>query len=287
MKQALLLISLLIASCVAASDVPGGYQPNGTPAMNSENGYAEPFQMFDNLYYVGDSWVSAYIIKTSEGLILVDTLAPHFGRWIPENLKKLGLSATDIKYVLVTHGHSDHVGGAHFFQQTYGSKIVMTQADYELAAAQASKSAAPSDFVAPAVDIVATDSGELTLGDTTLRLYITPGHTRGCLSIDFFANSGGNRYRAFINGGNGTNFEGVEQARMYANSVARIRRISQTPPVVEVNLSNHPRMNQLFQRREKMADSGSSSPFVDAGAFSTFLDILEDRGNQKLQEEIR
>ncbi len=89
-----LLAVLFFIPTTAASDI------DRIPAMTQKNGYVEPFQIFDNVYYVGDQWVSAYIIKTNKGLILIDTLEFPYGKWIPKNLEKLNLNAQDIKYIL-------------------------------------------------------------------------------------------------------------------------------------------------------------------------------------------
>jgi metallo-beta-lactamase class B len=97
----------------------------------------EPFQIFDNLYYVGTDWVSCYALTTSEGIVLIDALYGDLPILAVENLELLGLNPTDIRYVLVTHGHFDHAGGAAFFQETFGARVGMTQADWDLAAIEA------------------------------------------------------------------------------------------------------------------------------------------------------
>ena len=75
--------------------------------------YIEPYQAFDNVHYVGVCWVSAWLVKTSAGVVLIDTLHEPFADQLIENIKKVGVDPADIKYVLMTHGHFDHVGGAY------------------------------------------------------------------------------------------------------------------------------------------------------------------------------
>src|SRR5688500_3378956 len=88
--------------------------------------YAEPAKVFDNLYFVGTLPVSAWAITTSEGIILIDSLYDYsVEEEISNGLKKVGLDPAQIKYVIVTHGHDDHVGGAKFLQYRYGAKIVL------------------------------------------------------------------------------------------------------------------------------------------------------------------
>lgn len=137
--------------------------------------YAEPAKVFDNLYFLGQTEYSVWAVTTSQGIILVDTIFDYsVEAEVADGLKKLGLDPTQIKYAIVSHGHSDHSGGAKFLQDKFGTKIVLSAADWELL----EKGRDP----APKRDVVATDGMKLTLGDTTLTLYVTPGHTLGTLS---------------------------------------------------------------------------------------------------------
>jgi metallo-beta-lactamase class B len=118
---------------------------------------------------------SAWAVTTSAGIILLDTLYDYsVEAEVVEGLRKLGLDPQSIKYAIVSHGHGDHSGGAQYLQQTFGTKIVLAAADWELL--ERGKGARPRR------DVVASDGMALTLGDTTLRLYVTPGHTLGTLS---------------------------------------------------------------------------------------------------------
>ena len=77
----------------------------------------EPFQIFDNLYYVGIEWVGSYLLVTSDGLILIDSLHEPYVETSAENIRKLGFDPADVRYVVGTHGHFDHVGGHAYYQE--------------------------------------------------------------------------------------------------------------------------------------------------------------------------
>ena len=131
--------------------------------------------MFDNLYFVGQSEFSAWAVTTSAGIILIDTIFDYSVEdEVAGGLKKLGLDPESIKYAIVSHGHADHSGGAKFLQDKFGTRIILTAADWDLLDR--------STGVKPRRDMVATDGQKLTLGDTTLTMYLTPGHTLGTIS---------------------------------------------------------------------------------------------------------
>lgn len=165
------------AAPAAATPAPAAKvtAPAVKPVPERSKWYAEPVKVFDNLYYVGMTEYSAWAVTTSEGIILVDTLYDYsVEAEVVEGLRKLGLDPTTIRYAIISHGHADHSGGAKYLQDELGTKIVMSADDWALVER--------GDGSKPRRDVVATDGMKLTLGDTTLRLHLTPGHTLGTLS---------------------------------------------------------------------------------------------------------
>lgn len=156
--------------------------------------HVEPAKVFDNLYFVGQSEYSAWAVTTSAGIIIVDAI---FGYSVEDEvvggLRTLGLDPAQIKYVLVSHGHADHSGGAKFLQERFGARVILSAADWDLL----DKSAEPK----PKRDMVATDGQKLTLGDTTLTMYLTPGHTLGTISTLIPVKDGGRQHLAAAWGG--------------------------------------------------------------------------------------
>jgi len=242
-----------------------------SPAAAQQDAHpVAPFKMFDNLYYVGIDWVSAYVLKTSGGLIMIDTLYDNFTEHAVKSIEQLGMNPKDIKYVIVTHGHNDHVGGVKTIQMLSGAHVAMADGDWTM-------SKLPRD-------IVVKDGDTLTLGDTTLKLYLTPGHTPGVTSIEFPVFDGGKQFKAFIFGGHGQNFTGVQTTETYIKSVKRVMTLAAGS---QVPITNHPDPFQIVQKGEKVASRkpGEPNPFVDPEGFSKWLSQLATNAEKKLDDE--
>ena len=212
----------------------GGGRAGGAPAAPArETWYAEPQKVFDNLYFVGQTEYSAWAIRTSQGIILLDAIYDYsIEAEVDEGLRKLGLNPADIKYVIVSHGHLDHAGGAKFLQEKYAARLIMSAADYDLLDQQ-------NPAWKPKRDLVATDGMKLTLGDFTMTLYLTPGHTEGTISTIFPVRDGNAKHTVATWGGTLFNF-GANRPRLvsYAQQAERFREIA-TKAGADVMLSNH------------------------------------------------
>lgn len=173
-------LPLFNALCVAPPPIQpqGGSQaaapPQAPAAPPRSEWYAEPTKVFDNLYFVGQTAYTAWAVVTSEGIIVIDPLFEYsVEEEVVIGLTTLGLDPKRIRYVLVSHAHRDHVGGAALLQERFGARVVMSAADWDLLETD------PGQWPKAKRDIVATDGQRLTLGDTTLTLILTPGHTLG------------------------------------------------------------------------------------------------------------
>src|SRR5437016_8982090 len=141
-------------------------------AAAQENSKPVPaFQIFDNLYYVGLDSVCAYILKTSGGLILIDTLYEEFADQIPKSMQQVKLNPKDIKYIIVTHAHTDHTGGANALQDLTGARVGMAEADWQMnsTGTYMSSRGERRQFKPIRRDLVIKEGDTLTLGDTTIR----------------------------------------------------------------------------------------------------------------------
>jgi metallo-beta-lactamase class B len=239
----------------------------------------EPFQVFDNLYYVGAKWVSAWLLETDQGLILFDALYGELTDLLIENIRGLGFDPDDVTYVIVTHAHFDHVGGARRFQDEFGSIVMMTETDWQMT----TQPAIYQDYPKPIRHLAASDGSTLTLGRTRLQFYETPGHTPGVLSTRFTVYDDGYPREAFMFGGVGLNFSGVERTESYINSVKRLQQMRG----IEVNIPNHEGSGDVFQRNEllKQRKEDEPHPFVDAEGYYSWLEDLLAAAEAKLVDE--
>jgi metallo-beta-lactamase class B len=218
----------------AAGPGRGGRRGGGPPPPPArETWYREPVKVFDNLYFVGMTEFSSWAVTTSDGIIIIDPVFDYsVEAEVVEGLKKLGLDPANIKYVLISHGHLDHAGGAKLLQERFGARLLMAGPDWDMVEKQ-------NPSWKPKRDMDVMDGQRLTLGDTTLTLYRTPGHTDGTVSTLIPVRDGNQRHLAALWGGTLFNF-GPDRARFtaYAQSAARLRDIVEKEGA-DVLLSNH------------------------------------------------
>jgi metallo-beta-lactamase class B len=192
----------LARACVAPQTAAGRDVAPG-PAPERATWFTEPAKVFDNLYFVGSKIHSSWALTTSDGIILIDTLFTYNSEEeIVGGLKKLGLDPAKVKYVIITHAHSDHVGGAKLMQDRFKAHIIMGGPDWD----SIEKSVNGYPEGKPKRDIVADDGQKLTLGDTTVTILTTPGHTRGTLSMTFPVKDHGRTLNVAYAGGTAFNF---------------------------------------------------------------------------------
>jgi metallo-beta-lactamase class B len=172
---------------------------------------------------LGEKEYSVWAVTTSQGIIVIDTIYDYsVDDEVVGGMKKLGLDPATIKYAIVSHGHSDHSGGARFLQERFGTRVYMPPADWDLLDRDTRAASKPKR------DLIVTDGMNLTLGDTTLTLYITPGHTPGTISTLIPVKDNGAPHLAAEWGGTAFNFARSPEAfRIYINSAERFRAIAE------------------------------------------------------------
>ena len=211
---------------------PARPAPTGPPAKSTWE--ADAVKVFDNLYFVGEKEYSAWAVATSDGIISLDTLVEYsVDSQIVGGLKKLGLDPPTIKYALVSHGHRDHSGGAHYLQDSFKTRVLLSAADWDMLEKNT------RDPSKPTRDMVVTDGQVLTLGDQKVTFYITPGHTMGTVSTIVPVFDRGIRHVAAAWGGTAFNFpHSKERFQTYVDSARRFSEIV-AKTGADVLIANH------------------------------------------------
>ncbi len=187
---------------------------NGPNTANGKGSAAAPSQLFDNLYYVGRTDVGAWVLRTSDGLVLFDTLytPEEAANIIEPGMRELGLDPAQIKLVVLTHNHNDHSGGMSYFRSK-GVRVMVSEADWGALGG------------VPNPESVIRDGQVVTFGDTSITLLLIPGHTPGTIAAMFPVFDRGQRHMALLAGGIGPT-GGVDQHRTAIASIARLSAVT-------------------------------------------------------------
>jgi metallo-beta-lactamase class B len=223
----------------ARSGQPGRAGAPPSPPDRSQ-WHTEPVKVFDNLYYVGEREYSAWAVTTSDGIIIVDPIYDYSVEdQVVGGLRTLGLDPATIKYVVVSHAHRDHAGGARYLQERFGARVLLSATDWDMLERTG------GSWPKPTRDMTVADAQRLTLGDTTLTFHHTPGHTPGTISTVIPVKDRGTPHLAVLWGGTAFNFTASpERPRRYwfdayIASAERMRAVAATAGA-DVFLSNHP-----------------------------------------------
>jgi metallo-beta-lactamase class B len=244
------------------------YVTNPAAAPARDTWYAEPARVFDNLYFVGGKLHSAWAITTKEGIILIDTIFPYNSEeLIVGGMKKLGLNPADIKYLLISHAHGDHIGGAEMIQSRYKARVVMGAPDWDSIARY------PNRFttMAPTRDIVATDGMAIALGETIVNVWLTPGHTPGTISYTFTVRDRGRPVNVAYSGGTAFNFvnntpvPGIRNFENYITSQQRMAGHAKAAGAT-VLISNHSEFDNAVNKNRMLAGRGDGPHPYEIGA---------------------
>jgi metallo-beta-lactamase class B len=256
---------------------PPGAAPAAQPAAAAA---PEPAKIFDNLYFVGVSGVSAWAITTSAGIIVIDSLnnPREAETFIEGGLRKLGLDPMQVKYVVITHGHADHYGGAQYLADKLKAQLVMSETDWNFLST-AQRSANPDRGPIPRRGMAVKDGDKLTLGDTTIEIVETPPHTPGAISLIIPLREGNARHVGALWGGIGFNFQRTEQNfTTYSSSVGKFANIARQRNV-DVQMANHPNFDNALIKIAalKTRTAGRPNPFVVGGEVQQrIFDVQQD-----------
>lgn len=254
-------------------EAPRANSPNDPPI--------EPTKIFDNVYVIGNQGTVAYVIDTSDGLLMIDSLgADQTETQLLPGFQKLGLDPAKVKVIVVGHGHADHFGGTPYFQEHYGSKIYIATADWDLMehppAGRGGKKGPPT--VLPKHDQEIVEGRPIVLGDFKIMPVAVPGHTPGSMGFIFPVKDNGKTRIAAMFGGTvlTPGIVSDEGLQTYLKSVAHFKEETKNAKV-EVELQNHPLMDPIQTKLDKLnaRKKGEPNPFVlGQGNYQKFVDVM-------------
>jgi metallo-beta-lactamase class B len=287
-----LLPILLVVSLGSLGPAPAGAQKD--PQSRSLNQPAEPFRILGNLYYVGASDVTSFLITTPEGNILLDGGFEETVPLIRENVKKLGFRMEDVKLLLNSHSHFDHAGGLADLKRITGAKLVAMDADAPLLARGGKGDFRFGDELAyppVAADRIVHDGDIVTLGGTTLTAHRTPGHTPGCTTWTMKVRDGGKSYDVVFLGSDTIN-PGVVLTNnpkypQIAADYARTYEVLKKLPC-DVFLASHGSFFDLKGKAERLRTRRTPetpNPFIDPQGYREHVKEREEIYRRQLAAE--
>jgi len=230
--------SAMAQTGAAAPNEPYSKTCRVTRARDNSIQNIEPFKIFDNLYLVGPCYVSVWLLTTPQGDILFDSTQEPYVDHVIDNIRKVGVDPKNIKYIILSHGHLDHVGGAAKIQELSGARVMAMEQDWQMMAAIDGK---PGNREGgginrmPKKDIVLHEGDHLDLGDQHLTFHWTPGHTPGVTTTEGIkVYDNGVPHTAILMGGGGYR-GGLKEAEQSLESAKKVAAIKG----VEVNLMIH------------------------------------------------
>jgi metallo-beta-lactamase class B len=269
--------------CKTATDAPAPSFMDNYKTMQKEPPLA-PMQVMDELYFLGSKWTTAWALKTSGGIIIIDAMdnSDEAEHYIEGGLRKLGLDPADIKYVIVSHAHGDHYGGAEYLKKKFNPHVVMSEIDWKALedaehdpAAKAKRN--PLFGEPPQRDQSVNDGDTITLGNTTLKLYVIPGHTLGTLATVFTVHDHGEPHRAVAWGGTAYNFGPLpDRLQLYSDTTVKYRDVMKQEKA-DIFLSNHVGFDAAVAKMAALKERkpGDPNPFVvGEDAVQRFLTVL-------------
>jgi metallo-beta-lactamase class B len=273
-KHAAVHIGVLALTTILATAA----RAQAPPEWRAWNVPVKPFRVIDNIYYVGATEVSSFLITSPQGDILLDGGLPETPPLILANIKALGFNPRDVKIIINSHAHADHAGGLAELKRATGARVIISALDSALVARGGRGDFQWGDrllFDPVVADRTVRDGEAVHVGLTTLVAHITPGHTRGCTTWTTTANDdGAKKAVVFTCSYSAPGYTLVNNAA-YPTIVDDFRHTFATMRTLpcDVLLAPH---GSAFHLKDKMARAGTTpNPFVDPAECKSYIDASE------------
>jgi len=275
-------LAMLAASCAAARELPKFYADMNRPVA--------PFRISDDIYYVGASDVTSFLVVTDAGLIVTDGGFAETAPQILANIKRLGFDPKNVKILLNSHAHFDHDGGLAALKEATGARFLASRGDAPVLESGGRSDFAnvpPEHWITPIkADGYLADGEQVTLGQTRLTIHLTPGHTRGCTSWSMTTRIAGKREQVLFVCSlsilpeyslmRKPSYPGI--ANDYAHSIALLRSLP-----CDVMLGSHGSFFHLTEKRAALVTNPGA--FVDPAGCKAYLDGADAAYRKELTKE--
>jgi metallo-beta-lactamase class B len=261
------------------------------PQSRSENLPVPPFRIAGNIYYVGASEVTSFLIVTPAGDIVLDGGFVETAPQIEANIEKLGFKLSDVKILLNSHAHYDHAGGLAELKKRTAAQLVAMEGDAALLASGGRGDFFFGDRLAfPPVkpDRVIHDGDTVSLGGVTLVSHLTAGHTRGCTTWTMTIEENGKPLHVVFIGSMsvlpGYRLSGKESYSGIASDYGRSFRALKSL-ACDVFLASHGSFFDLTDKREALAKGAAKNPFIDPAGYRAYIARAERAFDAELERE--
>lgn len=289
---------MLFACAAVASVLLAGKSLNAQdltipPRADNRNEKQEPFRMIGNIYWVGHTQIGSFLIKTPAGDMLMDSTSKDQAPWVKENLEKLGVKMKDIKIILNSHPHAEHMGGFAMFKEATGAKIItskLTAVDMSTGGRNDFREDGSEQYKPIKVDGTVEDGGKVSLGGMTLVAHLTPGHTKGCTTWTTTVEEDGKKYNVVF-------FCGVTAAgpdrqpffnnEKYPNVVEDFQHTFQLLHTLPCDVFLYARATTIHMKEKlaRLQKGEKPNPFIDPQGCRDYIKENEDLFNKMLAEQ--
>ena len=252
---------------------------------------APAFRILGNIHYVGTNELAAYLLTTPEGHILIDGGLPESAPLIEASIRKLGFKVEDVKILLTTQAHFDHVGSLAALAKDSGGQVMVMVGDQEIVEQGGKGDYLFGDkpsFPATKVSRVLRDGAPITLGGTTLKAIATPGHTRGCTTFTTTVEEDGRQLLVVFPGSTSVN-PGTRLVKneSYPGIKADYEQTFATLSALEpdVFLGAHTGFFDLAGKRDRLLKGEKPNPFIDPAGYKKWIQEMKSRFDKLVAEE--
>jgi len=281
------LITLILS---AFAYTAGSHNSQFDDVSKTWNQPVKPFRVIGNIYYVGAAEVSAFLITTPAGHILLDSGFAETVPQIKENVARLGFKIEDVKILLNSHAHFDHAGGLALLKEMTGAQLLASEMDAALLAVGGKNDFQWGDTLSykPArADRLIRDKDRVELGGVQMIARLTPGHTKGCTTWTMKVKENGNEYDVVIVGSASipgyklvSNSGYPNIAEDYEQTFRVLKSLS-----CDVFLAPHGSFFAMKEKMKKLDMGAKKNPFIDPQGYRSYVERAEKTFRELLEKQ--